>query len=132
MQSLYAVITEFETVIDCNAVMNQSGSVHDRVFTAKVLHDTLALSLLHIGSLWVNNTIDNVFVLRDDEAVHTHDTEVEVVDIVSLLVHIGVLCGEPRAELRRNPGPEVMIANLAEPLHLSKVVSMDFLGDLES
>ena len=50
--------------------MDQRSSVDDRIFTAKVLHDALSLSLLHIGFNRVNDTIDDVLVLGDDEAIH--------------------------------------------------------------
>ena len=71
-------------------------------------------------------------MLRDDEAKDAQDTEEEVIDGVALLVHVGVLCGESRPQLRGYPGSEVRVPDPLEPLHLAEVVSMDFLGDFEA
>ena len=112
--------------------MDQSSSVDYRVLAAKVLHDSLPAGSLQISSCRVDHTIDDVFVLGDDEAKDSLHTEEEVVNRVTLLVHVGVLCGESRPQLRGYPGSEVCVADPLEPLHLAEVVSMDLLRDLEA
>ena len=71
-------------------------------------------------------------MLGDDEAEDALHTEEEVVDRVALLVHVGVLCGESRPQLRGYPGSEVCVPDPLEPLHLAEVVSMDLLGDFKA
>ena len=71
-------------------------------------------------------------MIWDDEAEYTFHTEMEIVNVVALLVHVGVLGAKAGTQLRGDPGSEVTISYLTEPLHLAEVISMDFFRDLKA
>ena len=81
METLQTVVAEFEAVIDVDTVMDQGRHVDDGVLAAKVLQDALATRLLLVVFCRVDDAIDHVLVLRDDEAVNTFHSEVEVVNV---------------------------------------------------
>ena len=99
MQTLKPIITEFETVIDVNPVVDQRRRVDNRILAAKKGHNALSSRFLQIGTTRVNNAINDMLMVGNDKAEHTLNPEVEVVNIVPFLVHVGVLRRKARSQL---------------------------------
>ena len=98
MEALKSIVAKFETVINLNSIVNQSCSVDNGVLTSEELHDTLPSRLLEISAARVDHSVDDMLMVWDNEAEYALDSKVEIVDVVTLLVHIGILCGETWAQ----------------------------------
>lgn len=79
--------------------MNACCIVNNGVLAAKVLHKALVPRLLHVDTPRVHNTKDCISLLRNDIGVNALDAEEEAINVVTLLVHLDVLCLIARPQL---------------------------------
>ena len=100
---LDAIVGELETVIKLDVVMDSRCIVDNSVLAPEVLHQSLVASFLHLPAHRVNDSKDGIFLLWDHKGIDTFRPKHKRINVVTLFIHLHILCFVAWPELRGDP-----------------------------
>ena len=100
---LDAIVRKLETVIKLDVVMDGRCIVDNSVLAPEVLHQSLVARFLHLPTLRVNNSKNGIFLLGDHKGIDTFRPKHKRINVVTLFIHLHILCFVAWPELRGDP-----------------------------
>ena len=117
--------------------MSSRRRVDNDVFEPEILPDRHLLPFpFGDGAIQVQLGIDDlehlVLAVLHDERTHSCRRNVEVINLVTFLVEIGLLQEKVLLEARADPGKEILVAHFSKEFELLKVLFVNFFTDFKS